>query len=122
MLEVSLILELVTYHYTQATIIGALIVFNAVISFVQEHRAQDALRLLQQRLVVHVRVLRDSTWQAMDSRLVVPDDIVHLRMGDLVPADMTLSDGNLSIDQSALTLSLIHISEPTRLGMISYAV
>jgi len=103
MLEVSLILELVTHHYTQATIIGALIVFNAVISFVQEHRAQDALRLLQQRLVVHVRVLRDSTWQTMDSRLVVPDDIVHLRMGDLVPADMTLSDGNLSIDQSALT-------------------
>src|SRR5450756_2530060 len=103
MVEVSLILELVTYHYTQATIIGALIVFNAVISFVQEHRAQDALRLLQQRLVVHVRVLRDSTWQAIDSWLVVPDDIVHLRMGDLVPADMTLSEGNLSIDQSALT-------------------
>lgn len=103
MLEVSLVLELVTHHYTQATIIGALIVFNAVISFVQEHRAQDALKLLQQRLVVHVRALRDGTWQTMDSRLVVPDDIVHLRMGDLVPADMTLSDGNLSIDQSALT-------------------
>jgi len=103
MLEVSLVLELITRHYTQATIIGALIVFNAVISFDQEHRAQDALRLLQQRLVVHVRVLRDGTWQTMDSRLVVPDDIVHLRMGDLVPADMALSDGNLSIDQSALT-------------------
>jgi len=103
MLEVSLALELVTHHYTQATIIGALIVFNAVISFVQEHRAQDALKLLQQRLVVHVRALRDGTWQTMDSRVVVPDDIVHLRMGDLVPADMTLSDGNLSIDQSALT-------------------
>ena len=103
MLEVSLVLELITRHYTQATIIGALIVFNAVISFVQEHRAQDALRLLQQRLVVHVRVLRDGTWQTMDSRSVVPDDIVHLRMGDLVPADMTLSDGDLSIDQSALT-------------------
>ena len=103
MLEVSLILELVTHHYTQATIIGTLIVFNAVISFVQEHRAQDALRLLQQRLVVHVRILRDGTWQTMDSRLVVPDDIVHLRMGDLVPADITLLDGNLSIDQSALT-------------------
>ncbi|MFZ2413808.1 MAG: plasma-membrane proton-efflux P-type ATPase [Candidatus Cryosericum sp.] len=103
MLELSLILELITRHYTQATIIGALIVFNAVIGFVQEHRAQDALRLLQQRLVVHVRVLRDGTWQTMDSRSIVPDDIVHLRMGDLVPADMTLSDGNLLIDQSVLT-------------------
>ena len=103
MLEVSLVLELITRHFTQATIIGALIVFNALISFAQEHRAQDALRLLQQRLVVHVRALRDGTWQTMDSRLVVPDDIVHLRMGDLIPADMTLSDGSLSIDQSALT-------------------
>lgn len=103
MLELSLILELITHHYTQATIIGAPIIFNAIISFVQEHRAQDALRLLQQRLVVHVRVLRDGIWQTMDSRSVVPDDIVHLRMGDLAPADMTLSDGDLSIDQSALT-------------------
>ena len=103
MLEVSLILELITRHFAQATIIGALIIFNAVISFVQEHRAQDALRLLQQRLVVHVRVLRDGTWQTMDSRLMVPDDIVHLRMGDLVPADITLLDGTLSVDQSPLT-------------------
>jgi len=103
MLEVSLILELATHHYTQAIIIGALIVFNAVISFVQESKAQDALKLLQKRLVVRVRVLRDGTWQTMDSQLVVPDDVVHLRMGDLVPADITLLDGTLSVDQSALT-------------------
>jgi H+-transporting ATPase len=103
MLEVSLILELATHHYTQAIIIGALIVFNAVISFVEESKAQDALKLLQKRLVVRVRVLRDGTWQTMDSQLVVPDDVVHLRMGDLVPADITLLDGTLSVDQSALT-------------------
>lgn len=103
MLEASLILELITRHYTQSIIIGALIILNAVISFVQESRAQDALRLLQKRLVVHVRVLRDGSWQTMDSQLIVPDDVVHLRMGDLVPADITLIDGTLSVDQSALT-------------------
>ncbi len=103
MLEVSLVLEVITRHYTQSAIIGALIVFNAVISFIQENKAQDALRLLQKSLVVHVRVLRDGSWQTMDSRLIVRDDVVHLRMGDLVPADMTLLDGTLSIDQSALT-------------------
>jgi len=103
MLEVSLVLEVITQHYTQSAIIGALIVFNAVISFVQENKAQDALRLLQKRLIVHVRVLRDGSWQTIGSQLIVPDDVVHLRMGDLVPADMTLLDGTLSVDQSALT-------------------
>ena len=103
MLEVSIVLELIIGHFTQAIIISLLLIFNAVISFLQENRAQNALALLQKRLTIQVRVLRDNAWQLLTADRLVPGDVVHLRMGDFVPADLKLSDGHLSVDQSTLT-------------------
>jgi H+-transporting ATPase len=103
MLEVAVVLELLIGHLTQAIIISLLLIFNAVISFLQENRAQNALALLQKRLTIQVRVLRDNTWQLLTADRLVPGDVVHLRMGDFVPADLKLSDGHLSVDQSTLT-------------------
>jgi H+-transporting ATPase len=103
MLEVAIVLELIIGHFTQAIIISLLLMFNAVISFIQENRAQNALALLQKRLTIQVRVLRDNTWQLLTADRLVPGDVVHLRMGDFVPADLNLSDGHLSVDQSTLT-------------------
>ena len=103
MLEVAIVLELIIGHFTQAIIISLLLIFNAVISFLQENRAQNALALLQKRLTIQVRVLRDNTWQLLTADRLVPGDVVHLRMGDFVPADLKLSDGHLSVDQSTLT-------------------
>jgi H+-transporting ATPase len=103
MLELSVILELLIGRHTQALVISLLLVFNAALGYVQENRAQEALALLQKRLAVSVRVRRDGEWQIVPSKEIVPGDLIHLRVGDFVPADVTLTDGLLSIDQSALT-------------------
>jgi H+-transporting ATPase len=103
MLEVTLLLELALGRYTQAVIIAILLVLNAVLSFVQESRASNALSLLRQRLAIQVRVLRDGRWQLTLAQDLVPGDLVHVRMGDLTPADLLLHDGQLLVDQSALT-------------------
>lgn len=103
MLEASLVLELAIGRNTQAAIIALLLLFNASISFLQENRAQNALRLLQKRLSIQAKVLRDGTWQTTPSRDVVPGDIIHVRAGDFIPADLDVLKGQLSVDQSALT-------------------
>jgi H+-transporting ATPase len=103
MLEISLIFELVMGRYTQAVIICLLLVFNAIVAFSQESRAQNTLALLQQKLAVQAKVLRDQTWQTLPARNLVPGDIIHLRMGDLIPADVRLDEGQIATDQSALT-------------------
>ena len=103
MLEASIILELALGKYIEAGIIGALVIVNALLSTFQENRAQNALALLRQRLTVTCRVLRDGKWQMIAGSELVPGDILYLRMGDLVPADLELISGQLALDQSSLT-------------------
>lgn len=103
MLEATVILELILGKNLEAAIIGVLLLFNAVLSLLQENRAQDALLLLKRRLAVRARVLRDGAWQMLPAEELVPGDYVHLRMGDLVPADVRLDEGQILLDQSALT-------------------
>ena len=103
MLEISIILELVLGKYVEAVIISLLVLFNALMSTLQENKAQNALALLKQSLTVKARVLRDGTWQVLEGSGLVPGDVVYLRMGDLVPADLKLFSGQLMIDQSTLT-------------------
>jgi len=103
MLEASIILELILGKYAEASIIGALVIFNALMSTLQENRAQNALALLRKRLTVSSRVLREGHWQKIASEKIVPGDVVYLRLGDLVPADILIASGNLLVDQSTLT-------------------
>jgi H+-transporting ATPase len=103
MLEVTIILELILGKRPEAIIIGFLLVFNAGLGFVQENRAQNALALLRQRLPVRARVLRDGQWHLLPAEDLVPDDFIHVRMGDVMPADVRLADGHIQIDQSTLT-------------------
>jgi H+-transporting ATPase len=103
MLELSLGLELVIGRYTQAIIIALLLIFNAIIAFFQENNAQNALKILQKKLSIRARVLRDERWQTLPADELVPGDIIHLRPGDMIPADVLITQGNLSIDQSSLT-------------------
>jgi H+-transporting ATPase len=103
MLEATVLLELILGKYTEAILIGALLVFNAILSIVQESRAQNALAILRQRLTVQTRVLRDGHWRLVPARDLVPGDVIHVRMGDLVPADMRLAEGQILMDESTLT-------------------
>lgn len=103
MLEVTIILQLALGKPDEAAVIAVLLVVNAVLGFLQEGRANKALALLRQRLDIQARVLRDGRWQLVPARNLVPGDAVHLRMGDLVPADLRLVEGQVQVDQSGLT-------------------
>ena len=81
----------------------SLLVANAILSFFQEQRASTAVKALRSKLQVKARVLRDARWQAVPARDLVTGDVVRVRTGDFVPADLQLFDGALRIDQSALT-------------------
>ncbi len=103
MLETAIVLQIVLGKDTGAIIISALLVFNAILSFVQENRANQALALLRSRMEVRARVLRDGSWQLVPAQDLVPGDVVRLRMGDLSPADIRLAEGHVLLDQSVLT-------------------
>ncbi len=103
LLEAAVVLELAAGKATEAVIVAVLVVFNGVLSFVQEGRAASALSLLRSRLAVRARVRRDGRWQVVDAERLVPGDLVHVRVGDIVPADLAVRDGSVSVDQSVLT-------------------
>jgi len=103
MLEAVIALQLVLGRHLEALVITVLLAFNATVAFLQERRAKDALALLRSTLHVSARVLRDVQWQQIPAEQLVPGDIVHVRAGDLVPADLLLSDGAVALDQAALT-------------------
>ena len=103
LLEVTIVIQVLLGRSGEAAIVGALLVFNAIISFVEEGRASKALTLLRNRLSTRARVLRDGRWQSISAARVVPGDRVHLRTGDLSPADIRIDSGSILLDQSALT-------------------
>lgn len=103
MLELIMVLSAVLGRYSDLVIVSALLVINAVLSFMQERRAAGVIEALRQRLQVNARVRRDAIWQVIPARELVPGDIVRMRSGDIVPADVKLLTGALTVDQSALT-------------------
>ena len=103
MLELIMVLSSVLRKYSDLVVVGALLVINAVLSFTQERRAAGVVEALRRRLQVNARVRRDSSWQVIPARELVPGDIVRVRPGDIIPADVKLLTGVLSVDQSALT-------------------
>ena len=103
MLESIMVLSAVLRKYPDLAVVSGLLVVNAVLSFAQERRAAGVVETLRRRLQVSARVLRDANWQVFPARELVPGDIVRVRPGDIIPADVKLLTGALSVDQSALT-------------------
>jgi H+-transporting ATPase len=104
MIEIAAILSAAIGHWADLTIILVLLVFNAVVGFWQEHQAASAVAALKKQLALKARVKRDGRWSEVEASQLVPDDLIRLRLGEIVPADVTLVDGAyLSVDQSALT-------------------
>jgi H+-transporting ATPase len=103
MLEAVIVLSLILGNYANVYVIVALLVLNAVLGFFQEQKASKAVEALRQRLRINARALRDGIWQIVPARDLVPGDVVRIRAGDFVPADVKILDGGLSVDQSALT-------------------
>jgi H+-transporting ATPase len=103
MLEAIIILSWFLQRYADLCIVTGLLVFNAVLAFTEEQKASSAVDTLQKKLQVSARTLRDEKWRTLPSRELVPGDIVRVRAGDFVPADVKVVDGTLEVDQSALT-------------------
>jgi H+-transporting ATPase len=103
MLEAIMVLSAVLRKYSDLAVVSALLVVNAAVSFAQERRAAGVVEALRRRLRVSARVRRESNWQLIPARDLVPGDIVRVRPGDIIPADVKLLTGMISVDQSALT-------------------
>ncbi len=103
-LEGTAVFTYVIGSHLDSYIIVALLIVNAIIALMQEQRASNAVELLKQKLQVRARVLRDGKWTVLNGREIVPDDVLRIRAGDFVPADLRVVDTvDLEIDQSALT-------------------
>ncbi len=120
MIEVAAVLSALVHHWDDFTIIMVLLVFNAVIGFWQEFKAANALDALKSQLALKARALRDGKWGEVDAAELVPGDVIRVRLGDVIPADAILFDGDyLAIDQSALTGESLPVNKKP--GEVAYS-
>jgi len=104
MIEIAATLSALVGKWDDFVIILIMLLVNAGLDFFQEHRALNALKALKQRLSAETIVLRGGVFKTVPSRELVPGDIIKLRIGNIVPADVQLLQGDyLALDQSALT-------------------
>ena len=112
MIEAAALLSLLTRDWNDFLVITVLLLFNAIIGFREEASAANALAALKGQLALKARTLRDSQWQEIEAYQLVPGDIVRIRLGDIIPADVKLIDGDyLSVDQAALTGESLPVSK-----------
>lgn len=104
MIMIALVLSAAVGHWEEFVIILALLITNALVGFYQERKAGNAIEMLKKKLAPEARVLRDGGWKQIAAAGLVPGDVVRVRLGDIVPADIKLFKGQyLEVDQSALT-------------------
>jgi len=103
MLEAAIVLQLLIGEYPEAAVIGVLLIFNAMLGFVQESRAQATLDALKARLALNASVRRDGVWSTILATELVPGDLIKLSLGGIVGADVRLISGNVLLDHSMLT-------------------
>lgn len=103
MLEFAIVLTIILDHYTESIIIFLLLTINAIIGYFQSQNSQKAVQLLKNNLEIKAKVFRDGKLIQIEAKEIVPGDIITLKRGDLIPADVKIIEGELSIDESALT-------------------
>ena len=104
MIEIATILSFVVQDWDDFWIILILLIFNAVIGFWQDYKADKSISILKQKLALKANAKRNGQWIPLEARDLVPGDIVHVKLGNIVPADLKVLAGeNLELDQSALT-------------------
>lgn len=97
---------------TDMIVIFAIVLLNAVVGFVQEWRAEKAIEALQKMAASKARVLRDKKTSDVDASTLVPGDVVLLEAGNVIPADIRLSESySLKVDESSLTGESVNIDK-----------
>ncbi len=103
-LIVAAVISGLLQHYTDVYIIGAVIIINAVIGFIQEYKAEQSIEALKKIVVLKAKVLREGTWHQIDARELVCGDIFKVEDGDKIPADGRLLEAShLRTIESSLT-------------------
>jgi H+-transporting ATPase len=114
MIEVAAILSAVVRHWTDFVIILVLLLMNAVVGFWEEYQAGNTIAALKARLAIRARVRRDGKWNNIPAKELVPGDTIRLRIGDIIPADARLLEGDpVEVDQSALTGESLPVEHKT---------
>jgi H+-transporting ATPase len=104
MIEAAVVLSAIVRHWAELAIIAVLLVVNAIIGFWEEYQAGNTIQALEAKLALRARVKRDGTWTNIAARELVPGDFIRVRLGDIIPADARLLEGDpIQVDQSALT-------------------
>ncbi|HUI06431.1 MAG TPA: plasma-membrane proton-efflux P-type ATPase [Verrucomicrobiae bacterium] len=114
MIEAAAILSALVRHWPDFFIILVLLIANAVVGFWEEYQAGNAIAALKAKLALQARVKRDGQWTTVPARELVPGDLIRVRLGDIVPADANLLDGDpVEVDQSALTGESLPVTHKT---------
>jgi H+-transporting ATPase len=104
MIEAAAIVSAILGRWEDFIIITTLLAFNACLELWQDLKASNALAALKKGLAPEATALRDGKWQTIEASTLVPGDVVKIRLGVIVPADLRLMTGDYaSIDQAALT-------------------
>jgi H+-transporting ATPase len=120
MIEIAALLSAVVKQWEDFGIILVLLFTNAFIDFWQEAKALSALKVLKEKLAKHALVFREGKFQATEAKNLVPGDIIKIKIGDLVPADVKLTAGDFMLaDQSALTGESLPVTKKP--GAIAYS-
>ena len=120
MIELAALVSLFLKDWIDLAVIGVLLLFNAVLGFWHERAASNALDALKGSLAQEAQALRDGKWQTVPAATLVPGDVVRLRLGNVVPADVRLIEGEyVDVDQSALTGESLPVTK--KLGEDAYS-
>jgi Mg2+-importing ATPase len=104
LLLIAAVIVFAVGEYLDAFVILGFVIVNAALGFFQEYKSEQSLHALQKFITPRTRVKRDSRWHTIDSRNLVPGDIIMLETGDAVPADVRiLSTHNLVVNETMLT-------------------
>ncbi|WP_298775713.1 plasma-membrane proton-efflux P-type ATPase [uncultured Shewanella sp.] len=104
MIEIAAILSLILQRWPDFIMITALLVINAILELIQEFKADNAVSALKSTLALKAYVKRDGQWMDISASQLVPGDLVMIKLGNIIPADIQLISGDyLSIDQASLT-------------------
>jgi H+-transporting ATPase len=103
LMELLIVVSLFSGQKIEGGIIAFLLVVNSFVSLFQRRSADAALAILTKNLSTYARTERNGRWGNIPARELVPGDFIRVRTGDIVPADVEISDGNVSVDVSSLT-------------------
>lgn len=113
-LIVAAVISIFVKDPRDAIVIGAIVVLNALLGFVQEYRAERAMAALKRMAAPRVKVRRGGELKQLDSHEIVPGDIIVLEAGDAIPADARLIDAaNLRVQESSLTGESVPVDKQT---------